>query len=96
MERNSNELMADFRAGRYVTSGERWTLVELMGLIVLAAISSNLAASGAVTLSVALMVFVVATRVAIVDYTLAGSAATATVMLSGVIMIVSATCWLVF
>jgi hypothetical protein len=76
------------------TNAASWTLSELLGLVVAAAGSARLASTGSPCLGLALLVFIVFTRVAITDFTHLGSLATALVMGSGIAIIFLGVHWL--
>jgi hypothetical protein len=74
-------------------SAGRFTLSELLGLVLATAVAAHFAALGSPALGLCLLVFVVCTRLAIVDYSLLGALATSLVMLTGIVMIFLGTFW---
>ena len=80
-------------AGHPHLSAVRWTLCELLALVVVSSIVCQLAATGSPRLALCLFGFVICTRIAIVDYSPIGSLATALVMIFGTSLIFMATFW---
>jgi hypothetical protein len=65
-------------------SAVHWTLLELISLVVAAAVAAQFAADGSPVLGGLFLVLVLCTRTAIVDYSLIGSAASGLVLIVGI------------
>ena len=68
-------------------SASRWTLLELLGMVGVAAFSSFFAAAGSPYLGLCVLVVAIGTRVALVDFTVVGDIATGLVVLFGIPLI---------
>ena len=80
-------------AGHPHLSAQRWSLCELISLVVIAAIACQLAATGSPRLAFCFFGFASCTRIAVVDYSFLGSLATGLVMIFGISLIFMATFW---
>jgi hypothetical protein len=71
----------------------QWSLAELLGFVLIAAVAAQVAGTGGRWLGTSLLILAVALRVALRDFGVVGHVANAVVVLAGVVFVFLAIFW---